>query len=807
MPSNNIVTINNLLPSQATTLPALGKTYIGIDFGTSTTVVSIAVYDWNARNVKVQTVPIEQTLEDGGVTNSKLVPSVIALNGSQLLIGEGASYLKYLLQRDEAVWYSFKMQLGEDYHYYASLLKNQGIFSIETPQDATAVFFMYLKSKIEKYCQNKGFSSDIQYAVSIPASFEANQRQDLIEALHRNNIMVNRQSLIDEPNAAFLSYIQESAIATDDAHKIVVQNDYNPKVLVFDFGGGTCDISILEIGKGLNGYYSKNLSISKFTQLGGDDIDRYIAWNYLLPYLVKGNGKTLDDFRIPDKKYIVNHLMKIAEQLKINLCSSISVMMNGYKLPAIINSEDRKTVYIDTDIDTKKGHLHAQQFSLSFKEFTEVMAVFTNLHGNKVTQKKHQKDYNSIFNPIESALHKAHLNKDEELDYVLFIGGSSKNPYVQHALSEYFADSELLIPNNLQTHVSKGAAIHSLVINGFGKNIIRPITSEPIIVITKNNSQRTLIPAGVEIPYAKVTIDDLAVSRDGQQIVELPICVGNRDKMLFNIRISLPRDLNVKKGDQVALSVEYTADKLLKTEAYCHGIHIVPEQMNPFANKELTSEERAVIKAEREVAQSEAMNNGIPSRQALSNLIAAYKVSNNAFQAAETAESKEEYYPGSEGYNEIGILYSNSGNRDKAIRAYEKAIEKDPRNSTLYGNLAMEYEFSDKQKYKDLVRKAYELDSHNPVRIIQMARAEAMDGNLTESKRLKDKAYQIYEDMFNSGRLRSWDYSWFSSLARDLGHYDMASKIMDAEPKVIQKNNFFNEQNLASMKDNNPVKI
>jgi len=450
---------------------------------------------------------------------------------------------------------------------------------------------------------------------------------------------------------------------------------------------------------------------------------------------------------------------------------------------------------------------HKQGLNLTLEKLSADFRVFTNLHGNKVTQKKHQKDYNSIFNPIESALHKAHLNKDEELDYVLFIGGSSKNPYVQHALSEYFADSELLIPNNLQTHVSKGAAIHSLVINGFGKNIIRPITSEPIIVITKNNSQRTLIPAGVEIPYAKVTIDDLAVSRDGQQIVELPICVGNRDKMLFNIRISLPRDLNVKKGDQVALSVEYTADKLLKTEAYCHGIHIVPEQMNPFANKELTSEERAVIKAEREVVQSEAMNNGIPSRQALSNLIAAYKASNNAFQAAETAESKEEYYPGSEGYNEIGILYSNSGNRDKAIRAYEKAIEKNPRNSTPYGNLAMEYEFSDKQKYKDLVRKAYELDSHNPVRVIQMARAEAMDGNSTESKRLKDKAYQIYENMFNSGQLRSWDYSWFSSLARDLGHYDMASKIIDAEPKVIQKNNFFNEQNLASMKDNKPVKI
>lgn len=586
----------------------------------------------------------------------------------------------------------------------------------------------------------------------------------------------------------------------------MVQNDYNPKVLVFDFGGGTCDISILEIGKGLNGFYSKNLSISKFTQLGGDDIDRYIAWNYLLPYIVKENEKTLDDFRTPDKKNIVNHLMKIAERLKINICSAISAMMNGFNLPAIINSTDRKVVYFEIDIDTKRGHLKAHEFSLSFKEFTEVMSVFTNQYGNKVTQRKHQKDYNSIFNPIESALRKAHIDKDENLDYVLFIGGSSKNPYIQHALSEYFSESELLVPNNLQTHVSKGAAIHSLVINGFGKNIIRPITSEPIIVITKDNSQRTLIPAGAEIPYPKITINDLAVSYDGQQIVELPICVGNRDKMLFNIRIPLPRGINAKKGDEVRLSVEYTADKLLKTEAVCHGIHITPEQMNPFANKELSSEERAVIKAERAVAQSEAMNNGTPSRQSLTDLIAAYQAAGNMFQAAETAEAKEEYYPNSVNYNNIGLMYSNSGNTEKAIKAYEKAIEKEPNNATLYSNLAQQYEWSDKGKFKELVRKAYELDSQNPVRIIQMARAEAMEGNSHESKRLKEKAYQIYEDMLNSGRLRSWDYSWFSSLASELGRYDMARRVRDAEPKAITENQFFNEKNLASMKDNKPVK-
>ena len=85
---------------------------------------------------------------------------------------------------------------------------------------------------------------------------------------------ISKQSLIDEPNAAFISYIHDS----EDSESIAISPHYNSKVLVFDFGGGTCDISILEIGKSANGLYSKNVAISKFTKLGGDDIDRYITY-------------------------------------------------------------------------------------------------------------------------------------------------------------------------------------------------------------------------------------------------------------------------------------------------------------------------------------------------------------------------------------------------------------------------------------------------------------------------------------------------------------------------------------------------
>ena len=670
----NVVTIGSLLPLRQN-LTTQEKTYVGIDFGTSTTVISIAYFDRATLNIKVETIPIEQKMEDGAITASMLVPSVIALYNNCLLVGEGASYLKYTLPRNEWIWYSFKMELGEGIRYYNSKLQSANEFSINSPKDAVSVFFMYLKSQIIKYCEANGISTNIEYAVSIPASFEANQRKDLIEALEKNGMSVAKQSLIDEPNAAFLSYIQESATITDDRQRIVVQNTYNPKVLVFDFGGGTCDISILEIGKGANGFYSKNLSISKFSKLGGDDIDRYIANHYLMPQLLKANGKTTGDFRIPDKRHIATQLMKIAEQLKILICKDIANMMGGMTLPALKDSEMTRDINLSVRIETKRGVLEKEGFSLSYSDFTNTMNIFLKKDEKGLTQIKGEDEYVSIFNPLNSALKKAHIDKDEELDYVLFIGGSSQNPYIQSALSEYFEESELLIPSNLQTHVSKGAAIHSLVMNGFGKNIVQPITSEPIIVITKDLTPRTLIPAGTEIPCERTIINDFVPNRDRQTVIELPICVGNSDKMLFNLKLNAPDGNGFMKTDQISVGIGINADKLLIIDATCRNIRVRPELMNPFANKELSGEERAVIKAEREVERTASTNGGTPSKQSLDALIRAYKAAGNHFQAAETAEMKNDFYPNSHNLNEIGIMYSNSGNREKAIKAYEKAAQ------------------------------------------------------------------------------------------------------------------------------------
>ena len=555
------INIQSLFPALKNTQVAkpatdvFNTTFIGIDFGTSTTVVSIATIEKQTKEITTAPIWLNQKLYDGAIMKSEKIPTVIAWYNQQLLVGKGAADLKYQLKKGVNVWYSFKMELGEDLgsKYYNSELDRNSDFPILNPKDAAKVFFQYLKAQIDRYVKTNNLPPNIQYAVSIPASFEANQRKELIYALEQNGISINKQSLIDEPNAAFLSYVQ---VSSAENNPLTIPDGDNPKVLVFDFGAGTCDVSILELGKDLNGIYSKNLSISKFEKLGGDDIDRLIAIEYLFPQLLQESGRTKEDFRTPEKQRIVSQLLKTAEQLKIMICENIALQTNNRILPTTAISKDYVSVGFRIEIDSRKGLLILTEPKLSYAEFNEVMKAFLKSTALVPYKSKNVEDeFATIFSPIQTALKKASLSKNE-IDYVLFIGGSSKNPYVQAALKEHFKESDLLVPRDLQTHVSAGAAIHSLVYNGFGKNIIQPITSEPFLVITKDETPKVILKAGTHIPCDLIVIDDLVTSQDGQKAIELPICLGNLNKLLYNIQIVSANPQGFKRNTPVKLELE-----------------------------------------------------------------------------------------------------------------------------------------------------------------------------------------------------------------------------------------------------------
>lgn len=781
-----------MLPSALNTQLATKATFVGIDFGTSTTVVSIATIENGEEKINALPIKLTQILEDGTIYQSEKLPSVIAWYNGRLLVGEGASNLKYTLTKGKNIWFSFKMEIGEDLgaKYYNSEVGDMEGVKIRNPKDCVRVFFMYLNILIKKYCQDNGLSDNIMYAVSIPASFEANQRKELMEALESNGMNISKQSLIDEPNAAFISYVHDSE---ESEKPLLISPHYNSNVLVFDFGGGTCDISILEIGKSTNGLYSKNIAISKFTKLGGDDVDRYITFKYILPRFFEANNVSDDDFITKERQYIATQLYKVSERLKILLCKKISNQMYQLEIPDYIKSNsDKASITIPVSVETKKGLLTQSEFFLSIKELVEVMSVFMKPSLMPLSIKG-QEEYNNIFMPIESAIKKANVCKSE-IDYVLLIGGSAQNPFIQEALKKYFDDSEILVPQDLQTHVSKGAAIHSLLMNGINKCIIQPITSEPIFVITKDTTNKVLIPAGTTIPCDTVVIDDLIPTKDHQEAIELPICVGNENKMLFNLKIT--RDGGFLTTAQVTLALEITADKLLLAKAHCMGVSCMVEPQNPFANKELSTEERIVLRAEREANIETERNGGIPTKNCLISLRKAYEDAGNDFKAAETLEQQNEIYPNPEEYNLIGVYYHNSGNRDKAIDFFERALDHNPNDYWSNFNLGNTLFYRDLKRARQYLNKAYELNPFEPCINILLGRLDKREGKESEAKEKFQIAYDRYEQKWKANSFNNSDYGWFASVAEELGKKDKAYEIRSAKPK-IEQTTYYDEENLT----------
>lgn len=789
---SNILSINSMLSDISSFKE--GRTYVGIDFGTSTTVVSIASYNKSENTISVEQMRLDQLLADGTKYMSEKLPTVIAWYRNSLLVGEGASNLKYKLQKGKDIWYSFKMEIGEDLgaKYYNSEVKNFNGISIINPKDCVRVFFMYLKMLIERYCDSKGLSHHINYAITIPASFEANQRKDLMEALEVNGMNLTKQSLIDEPNAAFISYVHESQ---SSEKPLAINDNYNPKVMVFDFGGGTCDISILEIGKSVSGLYSKNLAISKFTKLGGDDVDRYITFHYLLPRFLEKNNRKSTDFITSERTYIATQLYKVAERLKIQISKALAVKLNDFVMPSEKDSSKKATISVPIEVSTSKGKLTQFDFYLTYKELSETMAVFLK-NSRRAKKVKGGEEYNNIYMPINSAIDKANIDINE-LDYILLIGGSAQSPYIQESLYNHFPNSTILVPQDLQTHVSQGAAIHSLLMNGMNKCIIQPITSEPIFVITRDQN-KMIMPAGTLIPSDTITISDLKTIKDGQSTIELPICVGNEDKILYNLKIT--RNGGFPKNSTVSLTMEINADKLLQVSATCRGVTCMIEPQNPFANKELTSEERIVLAAERKANIEAERNGGKPSQQSLEELREAYEKAGNNFKAAETYDMQYSMYPDSCNLNNIAVLYHNAGNYDKAIEFFKLDLEQSPNNHIVLSNLGHTYFLiGDMKKAEEYLKEAHDIAPYHGITLIKLAKLEERQRKTTEAKKHKEQAYEVLKKQWDKKTLNKVESGWFSSLALELGHLDVYQQIQNSD-SFSDADKIYNAENLTTIR-------
>ncbi|AEE52920.1 Hsp70 family protein [Haliscomenobacter hydrossis] len=518
--STELIRLNNLFPTSKFKQDIPDSTFVGIDFGTSNTIVSFLCYYKDRKDFNI-TLPqtIELPFHKPKQVEEFIIPSAIYYNeeNKQIYYGidaKGQNKTDHIEGKN--YWSSFKTRLGIDEGgiFYNSLLKGHSTTTIVNPTQAAEAFLLWLKTQLETYIAENRLPQNVYYTVSIPASFNSNKREAYLNILKKIGIEINSTVLIDEPNAAFLhcliSLPKEKIKALQRQH-----------ILVFDFGAGTCDISIVEFWEQSSGIiHSKNYSTSSDNLLGGDNIDFKIAEDILYDYFLE-QTKNQDKYITQEQKQaILNGLKEVAEQLKIAACNRLN------KKPSLKNTENSVATDEKVVIEFKGKAYNLAEFELSFSDFDAIMNIFC---------AKSNKESN-IFLPIEAALQNAKM-LPSDIDYVLLIGGSCKNPYIKTALDEFFTEAELIEPENLQTQVSKGTALNTALIYGLGTNVMDPVVSESISFQMFDGGFVTLIEAGTSIPSKDFRLTGFSVLESDQTQIEIPIYASGTQKMLANHRI------------------------------------------------------------------------------------------------------------------------------------------------------------------------------------------------------------------------------------------------------------------------------
>ncbi|MGI5921053.1 MAG: molecular chaperone DnaK [Syntrophomonadaceae bacterium] len=425
----------------------MGKV-VGIDLGTTNS--AIAVMEGSEATVIVN------------AEGERITPSIVGFSKSnERLVGRIAK--RQAITNPDRTVVSIKRKMGTDYRVSIDDKKY-------TPQEISAMILQKLKTDAEAYLGEK----ITQAVITVPAYFTDSQRQATKDAGKIAGLEVLR--IINEPTAAALAY--------------GLDKDENQMILVFDLGGGTFDVSILEIGDGV----FEVKATSGNNRLGGDDFDdKIIEW--LIQEFKKDNGIDLRN-----DKMALHRLKEAAEKAKHELSSVMSTDIN---IP-----------YITA---TPEGPLHLER-TLSRAKFNEMTADLVE----------------KTMGPTRQALKDSGLSASQ-IDKVILVGGSTRIPAVQEAVKN-FIGKEPFKGINPDEVVAIGAAIQGGVLSGEVKDVVLlDVTPLSLGIETLGGVFTRIIDRNTTIPTSKSQI--FSTAADGQTSVDIHVLQGERKMASDNVTL------------------------------------------------------------------------------------------------------------------------------------------------------------------------------------------------------------------------------------------------------------------------------
>ena len=448
----------------------MGKT-IGIDLGTTNSVVAV--------------------MEGGKPTvianaeGSRTTPSIVGFSKTgERLVGQLAKR-QAILNPDRTIA-SIKREMGTEHKVTID-------GKAYTPQEISAMILRKLADDASKYLGEKITSA----VITVPAYFNDSQRQATKDAGKIAGLDVLR--IVNEPTAASLAY--------------GLDKKANEKVLVFDLGGGTFDVSILEVGEGV----FEVLSTSGDTRLGGDDFDEKVM-NYLCDEFKKVEGIDLRN-----DKQAMQRLKEAAEKAKCELSTVVETNIN---LP-----------FITADANGPK-HL----------DLTLTRAKFEDLCHDLLERCK---------KPVEQAINDAKLSASQ-LDEVVLVGGSTRTPAVQKLVKDITGKE----PNqsvNPDEVVAVGAAIQASILAGEIKDIVLlDVTPLTLGIETLGGVMTPLVPRNTTIPVSKSQV--FSTADDNQTAVDVHVLQGERPMGKDNKSLGMFRLDGIPPAPRGLPQVEVTFD-------------------------------------------------------------------------------------------------------------------------------------------------------------------------------------------------------------------------------------------------------